>query len=239
MSISSSLRPLSLVLAAAALVLAGAVGALLATGGSPASLTAAPADAGSARPAAPVAVAAVPAPDSGSAARTATGGGATSLLGAPTTIDAAVAAALGDPSSAFTAGAARRAGILRLLIGKTDRAEITVSTSTGERTLLYVRGTIGAISASSVSVTLPDGSSQAFSIDATTRIRSKGRAVATTALSEGDRILVLGLKSGTSYSALVVRSPGVPPAKRPAGGAPGSAPGSVPTPTVPTPTTGG
>jgi hypothetical protein len=220
MSTSSPLRPINLVVLTLALVLAGAVGALVALGVTPrAPVSGVPVGDSPTQPGAV-------APQPALAVQPAGLDGANGAIAVPSTIDAAVAAALGDSSTTLAAGAARiagaarSAGLLRLLIGRTDRAEITVSTANGDRTLLYVRGTIAGISPSSVTVTLRDGSSQAFSIDASTRIRSKGRAISTTALSVGDGVLALGLKSGSTYSALVVRSPGVPPAKRPAGGAP-------------------
>jgi Domain of unknown function (DUF5666) len=232
MSTTSSVRPFTLIVLAIALVLAGAVGALLAVGATPHdSISGAPVGDGTADTAAGAPdTAGVTQPDG--VTQPASGNGTGGPVAVPATIDAAVAVALGDSSATLTAGAARGAGLLRLLIGRTDRAEITVSTANGDRTLLYVRGTIAAISPSSVTVTLRDGSTQAFSIDASTRIRSKGRQVATTALSPGDRVLALGLKSGATYSAIVVRSPGVPPVKAAAGG------GTVPAP-VASPATGG
>jgi len=119
-----------------------------------------------------------------------------------------LALANGDQDGA--AGAARRAGrplgLLRMIIGRTERAEITVSTDGGTRTLLYVRGEITALSASSVTVTLSDGTRASLAIAATTRIREKGRDIKPTDLSTGDRAMVFGLKNADgTYTATLIR----------------------------------
>jgi hypothetical protein len=108
------------------------------------------------------------------------------------------------------AGAARVAGrpvgLLRMLVGRTERAEITVSTDGGTRTLLYVRGEITALSASSVTVTLTDDTRASFAIADSTRVREKGRDIKPTDLSTGDRAMVFGLKnSDGSYTATLIR----------------------------------
>ena len=128
----SMTRPFQILLAVIALLLAGTVGAAIASGAaSPAQqLTGAPA-------------AAVP---------------AVTDISSDGTVDQLIAAALSEPalggdptvgaapSTRPLAGAARGAGILRTIIGRTDRAQIDVSTTTGEQTLLYVRGKIASVS---------------------------------------------------------------------------------------------
>jgi len=119
-----------------------------------------------------------------------------------------LALANGDQDGA--ADAARRAGrpvgLLRMLVGRTERAEITVSTDAGTRTLLYVRGEITALSASSVTVTLSDGTRASLAIAATTRFREKGKDIKVTDLSTGDRAMVFGLKNADgTYTATLIR----------------------------------
>jgi hypothetical protein len=121
-----------------------------------------------------------------------------------------VALASGDQDG--PAGAAKRAGrplgLLRMIIGRTERAEITVSTGTGTgtRTLLYVRGEITALSTSSVTVTINDGTRASFAIAATTRVREKGKDIKATDLSTGDRAMVFGLRNADgTYTATLVR----------------------------------
>ena len=141
---------------------------------------------------------------------------------APAVIPAVIAAAVDDAQLAAAelvlengradggAGAARVAGrpvgLLRMLVGRTERAEITVSTDGSTRTLLYVRGEITAISASSVTVTLSDGTRASLAIAATTRVREKGKDIKPTDLSTGDRAMVFGLRnSDGSYTATLIR----------------------------------
>jgi hypothetical protein len=144
---------------------------------------------------------------------------------APAVVPAAIAAAVDDAQLAVAdlaleaeangranggAGAARVAGrpvgLLRMLVGRTERAEITVSTDAGARTLLYVRGEISALSASSVTVTLSDGTRASMAIAATTRVREKGKDIKAIDLSTGDRAMVFGLRnSDGSYTATLIR----------------------------------
>lgn len=201
MQTSSMTRPFQILLAVIALVLAGTVGAAIATGvAAPArQLTTVPADA-------------VPAVTDLS-----TGGTIDQLisaalsepaLGGDPTLDAA-------PSTRPLAGAARGAGILRAIVGRTDRAQIDVTTATGEQTILYVRGTIASVSSTAITVTLRDGTSQAYAIDASTRIRAQGKQIGVTNLSSGETALVLGLKAGDTYAARIIR--GLPKVKAPTG----------------------
>ena len=192
----SMVRPFQILIAAAALVLAGAFGALLASGAAPARPLTASAD--------------------GGAGTTAAASPAT-IDASGSTVDAIIAAALSEPADAGSAnlaapstgprvGAARGAGILRSIVGRTDRAEITVTTAAGQQTILYVKGTIATVSATGITITMRDGTSQAYAIDTTTRVRSQGKDIAISSLSTGETALVLGLKSGDGYTARFVRA---------------------------------
>jgi hypothetical protein len=118
-----------------------------------------------------------------------------------------LALATGDGTAAGAArGAGRPLGLLRMIVGRTERAEITVSTDSGTRTLLYVRGAITSLSGSAITITLADGSRASFALDATTRIREKGKNIKATDLSTGDRAMVFGLKNADgSYTATLIR----------------------------------
>src|SRR6266508_2294096 len=100
-----------------------------------------------------------------------------------------------DDATAAATRAGRSIGLLRLIIGRTERAEITVTTDAGIQTLLYVRGAITDLSGSALTVTLADSSRALFAITGTTRVREKGRDVKASDLSTGDRAMVLGLKN--------------------------------------------
>lgn len=201
MHIRSMTRPFQILLAVIALVLAGTVGAAIASGAaSPAKqLTAAPADV-------------VPA-----VTDIASDGSVDQLIAAALTEPAVGGdpTVLAAPSNRPQAGAARGAGILRTIVGRTDRAQIDVSTANGEQTILYVRGKIASVSATAITITLRDGTTQAYVIDSTTKVHAQGKLIGVSDLSTGETALVLGLKSGDTYTARFIR--GLPLVKAPAG----------------------
>jgi hypothetical protein len=185
MRVSMDLRPTRLLLGAGALALAFAIGAGVASGGN-----------GHAIPAVPAAPAL--AADDATAATSALG------LGDDTSLVAA--AGLDGTLGGQNAAAPKGAGILRAIIGRTERAEITVTTAEGQKTILYVRGTFKAASSTSVTVTLKDGTTQVFSVDATTKVRSAGKAKAISDIKTDGRGLVLGVKNADgTYTAKFVR----------------------------------
>jgi hypothetical protein len=187
MRVSFDLRPTRLLVGAGALVLTFAVGAAATSSGAPARTAAGPV--------AP-AVAAV---DEASDASAALGLGD----------DAALVAAIGVDGTTDDHPAAAKlkgGGILRAIIGKTERAEITVTTADGQKTILYVRGTFSAASATSVTITLKDGTKQAFSLDAATVVRSAGKAKAIADIPSSGRGLAIGVKNADgTYTAKFVR----------------------------------
>lgn len=180
MRVSMDLRPTRLLIGAGALTLAFALGAGVASGGK-----------GTAAPAAPALAA-----DDAAAASSALGLG-----------DATLVAAAGlDGTVDGTAAAPKGAGILRAIIGRTQRAEITVTTADGEKTLLFVRGDFTAASSTSVTVTLKDGTTPVFTLDATTKVRSAGKAKAISDIKTTGHGIVLGVKNADgTYTAKFVR----------------------------------
>jgi hypothetical protein len=183
MRVSMDLRPSRLLLGAGALTLAFAIGAGVASGGTHAATA----------PAEPALAA-----DDATAASSALG------LGDDTSLVAA--AVLGGTTDGQAAAAPKGAGILRAIIGRTERAEITVTTADGEKTLLYVRGSFSAASATSVTVTLKDGTTAVFTLDATTKVRSAGKAKAISDIKSTGRGLVIGVKNADgTYTAKFVR----------------------------------
>ena len=188
MHVTMDLRPSRLLVGVGALALAFAVGAGVASGGF----------AGAPTAGVPAAPGLADAANDADAASSALGlGDDTSLVaaaGLPGTLDEQLAAA------------PKGAGLLRIIIGRTERAEITVTTADGQKTILYVRGSISAASATSLTITLKDGTKQAFALDATTRVLSAGKAKAIADIATGGRGLVLGVKNADgSYTAKFVR----------------------------------
>lgn len=181
MRASIDFRPTRLLLGAGALALAFAIGAGVASGG------------GRAAPAAPALAA-----DDATTAASALGFGDDTALVAAVGVDGTL--------DAQNATAPKGAGILRAIVGRTERAEITVTTADGQKTILYVRGSVSAASTASVTITLKDGTKQVFALDATTRVRSAGKAKAIADIPTGGRGVVVGLKNADgTYTAKFVR----------------------------------
>jgi len=85
------------------------------------------------------------------------------------------------------------------------RVTISATGAGGSKDILYVRGSL-AIGTGSITVTLSDGSTQAFTTDSTTVVRDKGQAVALSDLESGERAMVFGLRSENgSYAAKLIR----------------------------------
>jgi len=192
MRVTMDLRPTRLLVGVGVLALAAAVGAGMASTAGPGTAPAA------GTPAAPALAATV---DDATAASSALG----------LADDSALVSAVGIPDTtggANAAAAPKGAGLLRLIIGRTERAEITVTTADGSKTILYVRGSITAASATSVTITLKDGTHQAYTLDATTRVRGGGKALQASDIATGKRALVLGVKNADgTYTAKFVRLP--------------------------------
>lgn len=188
MTRSIALTPARATLAAASLLLVGAVGAS--------------------------ALGTLPAANAVGAASGATSAADPTAAFVPDGADIALAA----NTTPKAAGPARLAGLLGLL-RRTDRAEISVRTANGEKVILYVRGTVSAVSASSISIALHDGSTQVFAIDGSTKVRAAGKASTVPELAAGDRAMVFGLRNADgTWTARLIRC------VRPAPGSNGAAP---------------
>ena len=92
------------------------------------------------------------------------------------------------------AGPDARRDVIRKAIARNFRIDVAATNQGGTHNLLYVRGTL-QVGAASVTVTLPDTSTQTFSVDGTTIVREKGQTVPFTDLKDGDRAMVFGVKN--------------------------------------------
>jgi Domain of unknown function (DUF5666) len=133
-------------------------------------------------------------------------------------------------TAALPQAAAKGAGLLRLLVGRTVRAEITTSSAAGTREILYVRGKIGDLTSTSLTMALADGTTQKFGVDAQTVVREKGKPEELSDLSPGERVMVFGLKNADgTYTARLIRCirPAAKPAANPGGNpSPQASPGA-------------
>ena len=137
---------------------------------------------------------------------------------------AGMTTAAGAPA---TVAAAQRLGIrlgqLREAIGGNFRVSVDAAGKNGTRHILYVRGTID-VATSSVTVTLPDNSTQTFTVDSTTVVRQKGATVAFASLEDGEPAMVFGTKNDDgSYTAKLIRC-----VKEAKAAAPAAAPSATP-----------
>ena len=107
---------------------------------------------------------------------------------------------LGDVLALGTAaGPDARRDVIRKAIARNFRVDVTATNQVGTHNLLYVRGRL-QVGAASVTVTLPDTSTQTFTVDGTTIVREKGHTIPFTDLKDGDRAMVFGVKNGDGSS---------------------------------------
>jgi hypothetical protein len=67
-----------------------------------------------------------------------------------------------------------------------------------------IRGQVGAVSASSISVKASNGTSQTFAVDANTRVRGgKGKSGGIGQVKVGDQVVVVGTGQGSSTAVQV------------------------------------
>jgi hypothetical protein len=98
-----------------------------------------------------------------------------------------------------------RPGAFRALIRNDYRVTINATNTAGSRNILYVRGDI-AIGSGTVTVTLPDNSTQVFTTDSSTVVREQGKTITLADLSAGERAMVFGTRnSDGTYTAKLIR----------------------------------
>jgi Domain of unknown function (DUF5666) len=147
--------------------------------------------------------------------------------GAPAS-NAAPLTAAGDPSTAGAAGAnqvdeaALTPAAIRLggrLLNRVVRGDLTVRAKGGTYVQVhYERGTISAVSATSITISGPDGKGATFIVTANTKVRSQGKLEAISDLSVGQNALVFGTTSGSTYTAVLIHGVVARPANAPAAG---------------------
>jgi Domain of unknown function (DUF5666) len=149
---------------------------------------------------------------------------------APTTAaDNSAAAAAGSDAgqvdeAALTPAALRLGG---KLLNRVVRGDLTVRAKGGTFIQVhYERGTISAVSATSITITGPDGKSATFAVTANTKVRSQGKLEGIGDLSVGQNAMVFGTVSGSTYSAVLVHGIVARPAGK--GAAPGAGSSTAP-----------
>lgn len=121
-------------------------------------------------------------------------------LGVPTAQgarDSLAAAALGDLD--LGGGALRQAALPNF------RLDVTATGQRGTHSFVYVRGSLD-LSPTSVTVTLPNSSTQTFTVDASTVVREDGKTIPYIDLVDRSRAMVFGRKNDDgSYTATLIR----------------------------------
>jgi hypothetical protein len=147
----------------------------------------------------------------------------------PTTAaNTSAAMAAGDAAqvdeAALTPAALRLGG---KLLNRVVRGDLTIRAKGGTLVQVhYERGAISAVSATSITITGPDGKGATFAVSATTKVRSQGKLEAIGDLAVGQNAMVFGTVSGSTYSAVLVRGLVARPAGK--GAAPGATSSTAP-----------
>ena len=143
-----------------------------------------------------VTVGAIAAGGVATAATTSGGGGKSSAIPAATSPSAA-------PSKA--AGRGKRAGRLARLQGRLLHGEFTVQGKGGTPTkVAEQRGTVNAVSSTSITLTSTDGFNHTYVIDSSTHVRVDGKKGSTTGVKTGQVATVLAKVSGNAETAELV-----------------------------------
>ena len=94
---------------------------------------------------------------------------------------------------------------LRTLLRRNWRVDVSVTGQDGVHFGTLVQGTV-AVGTDSITVTLPDNSTQVFAVIDATIVRKAGETVPFSTVKNGDHALVLGSKNDDgSYTARVIR----------------------------------
>ena len=115
--------------------------------------------------------------------------GASSDLGAAA--DNALSASQPDP----TAGAqqfGRRGGMGRHgMLARIEHGQLTLRVKDGDRTVDLQRGVVSAVSPTSISVTSPDNFAGTYTVDSSTKVRTRSGIVSISSVHKGDQVFVV------------------------------------------------
>jgi hypothetical protein len=111
----------------------------------------------------------------------------------------------GHPKAASRVQAICRRPLLRLALVGGEHGEVTFQTKSGPKTIAFERGTIHAVSSSSITVVATDGTTWTWDLASNTKLREARQQVTTAKLSTGELILVAGPVVNGTHDARVVR----------------------------------
>jgi len=114
--------------------------------------------------------------------------GASSDIGAAA--DNVISAAQPTPGAGNAKG--RLGGMGRRgLLARLEHGQLTLKTKQGDRTVDLQRGTVSAVSPTSISVTSPDNFPGTYTVDATTKVRTRAGLVSISSVHKGDQVFVV------------------------------------------------
>ncbi|MCA1823328.1 MAG: hypothetical protein LC640_03490 [Frankia sp.] len=96
--------------------------------------------------------------------------------------------------------------------GRAVHGEGVVQTRDGFQTWAFQRGTASVVTPTSITVHSPDGFDQTYVVTSATKVRADGKQASMTAIHTGDRVVVVAVKNGATYTARFVATR--PAAKR-------------------------
>jgi hypothetical protein len=101
----------------------------------------------------------------------------------------------------------RALGIRRMLGKNIEHGEIVVNTKDGDKTIDVERGTVTAISSTSITVKASDGFSETWVIGSSTKVIKDRAASTPSAVSGGATVGIAGTKSGDTVTATLIVIP--------------------------------
>ena len=114
--------------------------------------------------------------------------GASSTIGAAA--DNVISAAQPGPGAGPAAGRLRGMG-RRGLLARLEHGQLTLQTKQGDRTIDLQRGSVTSVSPTSISVTSPDKFAGTYTIDSSTKVRTRDGLVSASSIHKGDQVLVV------------------------------------------------
>jgi hypothetical protein len=110
-----------------------------------------------------------------------------------------------DPSPSTSGAAGHRAGKLRRELGRhVEHGEVVVRTKDGDKTVDVQRGTVTAVTGSSVTVKSTDGFTETWAFGSPLRVVENRTTVQTSEVKTGVEVGVAGVKNGSTVTANLI-----------------------------------
>jgi hypothetical protein len=126
------------------------------------------------------------------------GGLTYAAVSAPAAASSDVGAAVDNATSADESAPAGMAGMAghaglghRGMLARLEHGQLTLRVKNGDRTVDLQRGTVTAVSPTSISVTSPDKFHGDYAVDSVTKVRTRDGLVGISAVHQGDAVLVV------------------------------------------------